>query len=451
MPLLMTYDQWMKRTYSLVKARSDSLKAIDEAIKRRDEAGAKKALIHWIDEQNAKQQDWHRSVRNGDGVVEQLYKELRILGPPVGYRNIREEMDDKLAKADLRRLQRLAAAKMFIGRTLAFKDSFWGISRAKCAQTRASSRVLNAAKNVGKTTAGVGANAASIGSSAYTIGSDLKTIIESIIGTLKPATQSALIEHVFGETVASFALHAAPVIGVVSSGAKAVKDWVGVARNVHTASDMESRGRDFRMGDPAAALAAIGAIIDRQIRKQTADAVIHTTAFTAKGISALADGGTASTAALGAVETIAVLLNMLTDLAIDAKQVEVGNELIAARQFDLTLFSKCPILGCYYVVVQDDSTIMDFNFENMGKANWEQEARRLKYAISPVIKQAAALIDKSRVEIKGMEMAKGVYQRSLFDSIYVYYKSKGYGQSKTMASMSSSDFDIVEEVTKGNL
>jgi hypothetical protein len=449
MPLLMTYEQWMKRTHSMVRPRSDSLKVIDEAIRRRDEMGAKKALVAWIDDQNKKRQDWHRSVRNQDHAVEELYKQLGVLGTAVPYKNITEEMDDKLAKAHIRREQRLAAAKMFDGRTLKFKDSFWGISRKTCAEGR--SKLFNSAKNVGKSTVGVGGNIASVGSSAYSIGSDLKTTIQTIMGTLAPETQSALVEHVFGEGIAQFVANVTPVIGVVSSGAKAIKDWVGVAMNVSKATEMESRYGDVRMGDPSAALESIVAIIDRQIKKQTADAAIHTTAFTAKGISALADGGTATNAVLGALETIAVLLNTLADLVIDARQVDAGNALIVAKQFDLTMFSKCPILGCYYVAVQDHSTIMDFDFANMGKANWQQEAQRLKYAITPVIKQAGVLIDKSRVEIKGMEEAKGVYQRSLWNVINLKYKSKGYGQGTTMPGIAGPNVDIIEAVAKGDI
>jgi hypothetical protein len=115
------------------------------------------------------------------------------------------------------------------------------------------------------------------------------------------------------------------------------------------------------------------------------------------------------------------------------------------------MFSKCPILGCYYVAVQDHSTIMDFDFANMGKANWQQEAQRLKYAITPVIKQAGVLIDKSRVEIKGMEEAKGVYQRSLWNVINLKYKSKGYGQGTTMPGIAGPNVDIIEAVAKGDI
>jgi hypothetical protein len=304
---------------------------------------------------------------------------------------------------------------------------------------------------VGKSTVGVGGNLASAGSTAYSIASDLKTTIQTIMGTLAPETQSALIEHVFGEGIAQFVANVVPLVGLISSGGKAVKDWIGVAQNVYRATEMESRYGDVRMGDPAAALEAIVAIIDRQIKKQTADAAIHTTAFTAKGIAALADGGTATNAVLGALETIALLLNTLADLVIDARQVDAGNVLITARQFDLTLFSSCPMLGCYYVAVQDQSTIMDFDFANMGKANWQQEAQRLKYAIAPVIKQAGVLIDKSRVEIKGMEDAKGVYQRSLWNVINLKYKSKGYGQSTNMPAISGPNIDIIDAVAKGDI
>src|SRR5271156_1774257 len=234
MPLLMTYERWISRTYSRVKSRSDSLKLIDEAIKRRDEAGAKKALISWIDEQNKKHQDWHRSVRNGDGAVEELYKQLNVLGSAVPYKNITQEMDDKLAKAHIRREQRLAAAKMFDARTLRFKDSFWGISRQKCAQGH--SKLLNTTKNVGKTAFGVGSNVGSAASTAYSIGSDLKTTIQTIMGTLAPETQSALVEHVFGATISEFIASVVPFLGVISSGGKAVKDWVGVAQGVHKAT-----------------------------------------------------------------------------------------------------------------------------------------------------------------------------------------------------------------------
>jgi hypothetical protein len=80
MPLTMSHADWMKNTHSLRKHRSQSLIRVDQAVMARNEAQAKLALISWINEQNAKNQDWHKSVRNTKGTVEKLYKQLNILG-----------------------------------------------------------------------------------------------------------------------------------------------------------------------------------------------------------------------------------------------------------------------------------------------------------------------------------------------------------------------------------
>ena len=71
----------------------------------------------------------------------------------------------------------------------------------------------------------------------------------------------------------------------------------------------------------------------------------------------------------------------------------------------------------------DDSTVMDFDIDNMGRENWQLEAQRLKVAIKPVVHSAGKLIAKSRVEIPGMDHAKGVYQQSMADKIKVWFYS----------------------------
>ena len=434
MPITTNYAQWMKRTYSRTRRRSESLKAIDEAVRIRHEPAAKAALIQWIKEHNKQNKDWHRSVRNSDGAVEALFKELRIMDSDVAYRNIGEEMDDKLAKAHIRREQRLAKEKLFDGKTVQFKSSFFGFAQ------RESNTKMATVKAAGRTVHGVGSKAKEVAG----IVKNIETIIRAITDTLEPEEASKIITFVFGQSAANFALEAAPIIGVATSGAKMVVGWVGVAKTVHSRSDMESRREVIRKGDPSAAFSSILLIIERDLKKQTADATIHTAAFTAKGIGVIADGGAATGTIVGAIESIAKLLNLLVDVAIDAKQIQEGKKLLKERNFDITMFSSCPILGCYYIVIQDDSTIMDFDIENMGKDNWQLEAQRLKIAIRPVISKGSQLIAKSRVEIPGMEKAKGVYQASLLNRIKVFYKSKGYG-------LSSKEPDIIEAVVKGDV
>ncbi|MEO5857798.1 MAG: hypothetical protein ABIR33_02500 [Pyrinomonadaceae bacterium] len=445
MPLSITHDQWIKSTHSLIKPRSASLKRIDQAIQFRDQGETKRALIAWIDEQNSKRQDWQRSVRNEKGMVKKLYDELGILGAAPAFQNMGSEIADKAAKSEMRREQQAAAAKMFTGKEIRFKDSFWGISRTKCReQTAKIDRAKNAAKNIGKSVLGVGANVGSAANTARGIASSLQTVIQEIMGELPAATHNEIIQQVFGNTVENFIFEVTPLIGMISSGGKATMDWVGVARNIHAATQMEARTFDVRSGDASAALQALTAVIDRQIKKQVADGAIHTTAFTAKAAAAAADFGTATTAAIGVVESVAILLNTLVDLVTDAKQMVAGNKLILEQKLDLDLFNTCPILGCYYIVVQDHSTIMNFEVANMGRENWKQEAERLKYAIQPVLAKAADLISKSRIEIKGMDQAKGVYQSSLLQKVQLFYKSKGYGQAPAQP-------DILEMYIQGRI
>jgi len=440
MPLTITYDQWIKDTYSRFDQRSDDLKKIDDAIKMRNEAAAKAALIKWIDGQNAKHQDWHRSVRNEKGAVERLYKELGVLGSAAPA-SLANRLADSEAKTILWNEHRLAAARMFIGKEILFKKRFLVICQTRC--TEADSRIkqkLTTVKHAETVTGVVGAL-----NTVHGLASDLHTIIKTIMGEgLSEGANEEIVKIIFGTSIEQFVHNAAPFFGMISSGAKTLIAWKGVAVNIYDRYKMEERYGDVRPGNAAAALQAMVAVIDREIIKQSADGVIRTAAFSGKLAGAVADFGTATTAAIGAIESVAIILNTLVDVVKDARQKAAGNKLIAAGKIDIELFNVCPILGCYYIAVQDHSTIMNFEIDNMGRENWRQEAERLRYALEPVIKKAAELISRSRLEIPDMDGAKGVYQTGLLQKINLYRKSKGYGQNKNMTSMGPEMFDIFE-------
>jgi hypothetical protein len=432
MPITLNYDQWMKRTYSDTKGRSVTLKKIDEAVRIRDDVSGKQALKEWVNGHNRKGVDWHRSVRNQDGAVEVLAKQLLLWHLPISYTNITQEMDDKLAKVEIRRAQRLAKQAMFFGKKLKFKNSFWGIternSKSKVDTLKAASKNLNEVHTRIEEVRGIAAN--------------IKVIIDSITKGVDAAEASKLTALVFGASVANFARDAAPIIGCATSGANMVRDWVGVAMKVVERSDMESREEEFRMGDASAAFGSILQIIDRDINKQVADGTIHTAAFAAKSVGLVVDAGVSSGPVVGAIESLASLLNTLVDVVIDAKQMSVGNKMLKDKNFDVSMFNACPILGCYYIVIQDHSTVMDFDFENMGKDGWKGEALRLEIAIKPVIAKGTELIDKSRIEIAQMGSAKGVYQAELNNNLNRFYKAKGYAQNTKVPG-------IIESVLKG--
>lgn len=429
MPLTMTYDQWMKDTHSLIKPRSESLKEIDNAIKARNAAAAKNALVKWIDEQNRKKQDWQRSVRNEKGAVKKLYDQLGVLGVAPAYINNATSQADREAKDFIKEQQKLATAKLFAGKKLKFKDSFWGIVRERSTDQH---------KKINKipTVFGMGIKSLPLAKDVGLLARDMNNVIKAI---MKPVVntpfESQIIETVLGKSAEEFAGSVVPFLGMSLSGAKAVKAWYSVASNIYDADQIDASRAGIKMGDPTAALNAIRTIIEREIRSQQAQAGLRTSAFVAKGMFTFADMGTASTAAVGAAESIAILLNMLAEVVRDAVEIRAGNKLISENKLDLDLFNACPILGCYYIVIQDHSTVMNFEIDNMGRTNWQQEAERLRYAIRPVIEKGNELIAKSRIKLDGMETAKGVYQSTLLQKMELYYRSKGYGQAQAKESI----------------
>jgi hypothetical protein len=336
---------------------------------------------------------------------------------------------DKEAKEFIKEQQKLATLNLFAGKKLKFKDSFLGIVREKSTDERKKINKIPTAFNVGIKSLPL---AKDVGLLARDLNKVITTLMRPVADT---PFHSQIIETVLGKSAEEFAGSCAPFLGMTLSGAKAVKAWIAVAQNIYTADQMSARRADIRLGDPTAALNAIRGIIDRELISQKAQAGVRTAAFTAKGLFTFADFGTASTAAVGAAESIVMLLNTLAEVVRDAVEMKAGNKLISSNKIDLNLFRDCPILGCYYIVIQDHSTIMNFEIENMGRANWQQEAERLKYAIKPVIEKGTELIAKSRIKMDGMEMAKGVYQSTLMQKLELFYKSKGYGQSQTMESI----------------
>jgi hypothetical protein len=447
--MAITHDIWMKETYSRFHPRSEAFKAIDAALLKKDKLGAKLALINWIDGQNKKKKDWHKSVRNEKQTVETLYKELGILGFEIENQSFKNLLADSYAKNEVRKMQFEAKSKMFNGKRLQVKDSFFGItqtqSKSKLAQIAAfASSNKNVAVKEAKAIKTVGG-----------IANNIKTAIESITeGINDEETKSEIVMAVFGAEAAEFAAEMAPLFGILSSGAKATKDWVNVAIKINQKSTMTDHYVDMRAGDPSRALEAIIRIIDSEISKTKTDGKIHTSAFAAKSLGVLIDGGTGTSAAVGACEKVALLINTLVDVVREYKQMEAGNKIIKEQKFDLEMFNTCPILGCYFIVMQDHSTIMDFDFANMGKENWQQEALRLKYAINPVIKQADKYIQSARIEINGFKNAKGVYHSTLMQMIRLKYKSRGWGQSQAPQNgniISLPYIDFVEEVVKGDL
>ena len=428
MPLLISYDQWMKETHSMIKSRSESLKKIDNAIKMRNERETLKALTAWIDEQNKKGQDWHRSVRNEKTkIVERLAKEVNYLAVSNKPVSMADKLADSEAKSLIRSQIRRASQEMFQGKRVVFSNVF--LQAINDRRIKGNQKLKNNKTKLEKTGA-LAMDGKGVGSAVNDVRSiamELQKGIESIVNGIPEAQKNQLIEMALGTGVATFAADCAPVLGTLTSGGKTIAALVSMIINAVDLGEMESRRGDVRPGDAAAALSAITFIIEKEIVKSGKEAAIHGSAFAAK--AALLCAMVPGEGIVGAAEGLLILLHNLHELVKQYKEMNAANAKIQAGNIDVTIFNTCPILGCYYIVVQGDFTIMNFDVANMGRQNWMQEVLRLKNALEPVKKKAISLIEASSIIVEGMEKMQGVYQESMWHKISQPFKDR-FGNHK---------------------
>lgn len=428
MPLIMTYDQWMKDTYSLTKARSEELKKIDHFIKARNQPETLKALTVWIDTQNKKGQDWHRSVRNTKNkAVERLAKEVGYMATAATTMTAADKLADSQAKYALRKQIAAASQQMFQGKTVILSNIFLQAIRnqSSSAKMRLNDKALACESEADKLIAGKGmgslsrvgntAGAASAMNSIRKISNQLEECIESLLNTIPDDQKREIIKFVLGTSVAEFAKTCAPFIGTITSGGKTVANIIQILIHEYDFSEINQRKGDVRPGDASAALASILKVIDSEVAAKQKSAAIHGSAFAAK--AAMLCVGVPGDSIAGAAECLMMLLHNLNEMGKQYRQMNEANKRIAAGDIDVTIFNTCPILGCYYVLVGGDFTLMNFDVANMGKQNWAQEILRLKLALEPVKKKAVELINNSSIVIEGWANVQGLHQEKMWRKI----------------------------------
>ncbi len=421
MAQLPTYDEWMKGTYSTLHKRSEFLKKLDETIK----SGAsnkiiKEALDRWKFDQSRQGKDWKKSVRNRKGAVTNLYRVVNELDK----RQLSDE--EREALEFISRAQTMALSKQFEGKKLSFKSTtLVGLVQGAGSNFQKFKTGATAFKQGAKTGHGAYKNITSIhdgakllqqGGRAAAHGAaslDLQKKIMKLCKTLTPGLDA---DKVFANlnlgSVSQFAGSVAPFVGAISSGGKAVVAWIGVAKTVYTKHDIAERRFAFAPEDPEAAFDAVLLLLKRDVISKSAKAGVATGAFTGKLLGAFADAGAVTGPAIGLLETLANIFQTIVEYVRDYKEVEKANELLRVGYLNLDLFNVSPILGCYFLLIQDHSTIINFAVADYGTPNFVFDAERLIGKINPVLDQARSYVHSSRYEIVGFEAMKGIVQKN---------------------------------------
>jgi hypothetical protein len=213
-------------------------------------------------------------------------------------------------------------------------------------------------------------------------------------------------------SVAEFSSNVAPFVGAISSGGKAITGWIGVAATAYKKHDIEGRRNAFAPADPEAAFDAVLELLRRDVNSKAIKAGTATGAFTGKLLGAFADAGAVTGPVFGMLETLANIFQTIVEYVRDYKEVEKANELLAVGYLNMDLFNHSPILGCYFLLIQDHSTIINFAVGDYGTPNFKFDAEALIVKINPVLDQARTYVHASRYEIVGFEGMKGVVKQN---------------------------------------
>lgn len=225
-----------------------------------------------------------------------------------------------------------------------------------------------------------------------------------------------VIEAISSEALSNLVAEVTPVLGVLVSGAKLAKAGKAVAEDGYNLYKSADYKKGFLRGDPLAAAEAVQTIIKRDLARHSIQLAQQATATGAKIAGLFADLGTGTTAGIGAANALASLGLQLYGLGVDIKDMRAGNRRLAKPDdLDLTVFSDCPVLGCYLITCADTSSVANFFVADIGLPGWMDKVEQLKRKqMDPLLKIATKNIESSRLQLEGLSSNKGTHSRKGF-------------------------------------
>jgi hypothetical protein len=312
---------------------------------------------------------------------------------------------DFAAMHELSKARQMAVHNIFCGTKLVFGS----VEQAKTAKT-----LHTSAKNIKKSCEGV-ANATSSGGglAAHQL---RKTAAEFIKSCADVDDINDIVDALTSDVVNDLIAEVTPFIGILKSGAKAVMAGKAVVQDGRALYKSRIQKTGFRAGDPLAAAEAVIVLIKRDLAKDSVNLAKHSTATGGKIAGLALDAGTATTATIGLCNAVATLGLELFALGLEIKEMRAGNKRLAnPATLDLTVFADCPILGCYLLTCADTSTVANFFIADMGLPGWMDKIEQIKKKkMEPMLSLATKDIEKSRLQLSGLQSNKGTFAKKSF-------------------------------------
>ena len=321
------------------------------------------------------------------------------------------------------RLQALNA--MFTGTQLKFGTK--SALSAVAGMAKSGKAIASGAQKIGK----AGSTAASTASSSS---GTLSMVTDFISGCADVPGLDAVAEAIGAEALENLVAEVIPFVGIINSGRKLAQATVRVVDDAHSLYKTAEWTEGALPGDPVAACKAVKNLIQRDLGKHSIQMAQQAAATGGKIAGILGDGGTGTTVAIGIANAAASLGLQLFYLGLDIKDMRAGNARLAKpNSLDSTVFSKCPILGCYLLTCTDTSNIVNLLVDDIGGPGWMDRVETMKRTqLDPLLKIATSNITSSRLQLEGLSSptrARSPSRRSLPASRAARWPSVGYKTS----------------------
>jgi hypothetical protein len=397
---IMSHREWMNITSGgIASVRSSELKAVDAALAKYDSARIEPnkqallaALMKWM---QSKGNAWKTSVRNRHQGVEILYAQLTGVGKVkitgkemVGLSHVRDE--GRAIINDLFRGKQLRWRSDF-GQKLA--DEKWGV------RVNVPSAVRSIKELAPKPT-GAPSTAAKLADDLY---KDL--VPPEILGDVTTA-----INGILPQFMQDLAASLTPFVGVIASGGGAVWSTTKAIRGKWRLEWSQHHAAHSLAGmEPAAAFGALSRILDRELNNEIFGASVSLADFGGKLAGVLADGGTATNAAVGLATAVVKLMNIIRIIVRDVVERNEANRRMAGGLVDRSIFGAAPIVGAYMICCVPASVLASAIFEDaFGQPGWQS---RVEHAVAthhgPLKEQARRVVQAHRFWIPELQNSQG--------------------------------------------
>ncbi len=413
---IMLVAQWLKLTDGgRLSIRSSELKQIDAALAVHEKTPSpanldslRSALIGWMGKEGSK---WKTSVRNRYGAVNDLYHQVMGLPGPG------KTGADMVALSHIKDESRAIVSDLFRGKTLEWRP---GLLAKLNTKTKTEKLMLNVsvgstAKNVHtlvKTVHGGGSVASSGGSAADVVKSICKALIPEDIFA---EAWSKLLAEV-PSFVTEFAASITPFIGVIASGGSALWSGIKLAQGqyrIHSAHDHLENS--LSADEPKKAIEALIRILERERNNLAAKTAIDATAFGGKLASVLADGGTATNAAIGLAATTAKIAVFIHAFIRDFRERKAANRLMGPGLLidGAELFDTSPVVGAYLICCVPTSVMVNSIFDRFYEQGWRGEVEyAVRKHIEPLREQARRVVNEHRFWIPSLQNYPGMVEKN---------------------------------------